>query len=72
MILLEKDIVMLNVFSTLQETEKAKEQIKKVLTVLNQHLQTRTFLVGERISQADITVCCNMLQLYKLVSNCCR
>ncbi|XP_014783693.1 elongation factor 1-gamma [Octopus bimaculoides] len=50
-----------------QETEKAKEQIKKVLTVLNQHLQTRTFLVGEKISQADITVCCNMLQLYKLV-----
>ncbi|GAB1597729.1 elongation factor 1-gamma-like [Argonauta hians] len=50
-----------------QETEKAKEQIKKSLTVLNQYLQSRTYLVGERISQADITLCCNMLQLYKLV-----
>ncbi|CAE1237496.1 EEF1G [Acanthosepion pharaonis] len=50
-----------------QETEKAKEQIKKVLKILNDYLQTRTYLVGERITQADITVACNMLQLYKYV-----
>ena len=51
----------------LQETEKAKEQVKKALGVLNGHLSKRTFLVGERISQADIAVACNLLQLYKYV-----
>uniref|UniRef100_A0A8W8I0T1 Elongation factor 1-gamma n=4 Tax=Magallana gigas TaxID=29159 RepID=A0A8W8I0T1_MAGGI len=50
-----------------QETEKAKEQVKKALGVLNGHLSKRTFLVGERISQADISVACNLLLLYKHV-----
>ena len=50
-----------------QATEQAKEDVKKVLTMLNQHLNTRTFLVGERISLADITVVCSMLWLYKQV-----
>ncbi|KAK3093934.1 hypothetical protein FSP39_021959 [Pinctada imbricata] len=50
-----------------QETEKAKEQVKKAMTVLNNYLSTRTFLVGERISQADISVCCNLLMLYQNV-----
>uniref|UniRef100_A0A8C5ND85 Eukaryotic translation elongation factor 1 gamma n=1 Tax=Gouania willdenowi TaxID=441366 RepID=A0A8C5ND85_GOUWI len=48
-------------------TEQAKEDVKKVLTVLNKHLNTRTFLVGERVSLADITVVCSMLWLYKQV-----
>jgi elongation factor 1-gamma len=47
-----------------QNTEAAKEAIKCALSVLNKHLETRTFLVGERISLADIAVCCNLLQLY--------
>lgn len=50
-----------------QETEKAKEQVKKAMTVLNTYLQTRTYLVGERISQADISVVCNLLMLYQQV-----
>ncbi|XP_060935246.1 elongation factor 1-gamma [Limanda limanda] len=50
-----------------QATEQAKEDMKKVLTVLNQHLSTRTFLVGERISLADITAACSMIWLYKQV-----
>lgn len=50
-----------------QATEQAKEEVKRVLTVLNQHLNTRTFLVGERISLADISVACSMLWLYKQV-----
>lgn len=50
-----------------QATEQAKEDVKKVLAVLNQHLNTRTFLVGERVSLADITVVCSMLWLYKQV-----
>ncbi|XP_056626223.1 elongation factor 1-gamma [Triplophysa dalaica] len=50
-----------------QATEQAKEELKRVLAVLNQHLNTRTFLVGERISLADITVACSLLWLYKQV-----
>ncbi|XP_045886584.1 elongation factor 1-gamma isoform X1 [Micropterus dolomieu] len=50
-----------------QATEQAKEDVKRVLAVLNQHLNTRTFLVGERVSLADITVACSMLWLYKQV-----
>lgn len=50
-----------------QATEQAKEDVKKVLAMLNQHLNTRTFLVGERVSLADISVACSMLWLYKQV-----
>ncbi|MFX7212898.1 glutathione binding-like protein, partial [Acinetobacter baumannii] len=50
-----------------QETERAKGQVKKSMTVLDNYLQTRTYLVGERISQADISVACNLLSLYKYV-----
>jgi len=50
-----------------QNTEKAKEDVKKALGVMNQHLMTKTFLVGERISQADISVACTMLMLYQHV-----
>lgn len=53
--------------ASVQATEQAKEDVKRALTVLNQHLNTRTFLVGERISLADITVVCSMLWLYKQV-----
>lgn len=35
-----------------------------VLDVLNHHLLTRTFLVGERISLADICVACTLIPLY--------
>ena len=52
---------------SVQATEQAKEDMKKVLTVLNQHLNTRTFLVEERVSLADITAVCSMLWLYKQV-----
>ncbi|KAM6976660.1 elongation factor 1-gamma [Aplochiton taeniatus] len=50
-----------------QATEQAKEEVKKVLAVLNQHLNSRTFLVGERITLADISVACSMIWLYKQV-----
>merc|ERR1711872_518316 len=48
-------------------TERAKEDVKKAFSALNDHLLTRTYLVGERISLADIAVCCNLLQLYQYV-----
>lgn len=62
-------IAMLTFFPfCIQATEQAKEEMKRVLAVLNQHLNTRTFLVGERVSLADITVVCSLLWLYKQVS----
>nr|KAG5711910.1 hypothetical protein BaRGS_026351 [Batillaria attramentaria] len=50
-----------------QETDRAKEQITKALTVLNNYLLTCTYLVGERITQADISLACNLLMLYENV-----
>jgi elongation factor 1-gamma len=47
--------------------ERAKEDVKKFLSLLNSHLLTRTYLVGERISLADISVTCTLLQLYQHV-----
>merc|ERR1712112_489991 len=48
-------------------TERAKEDIKVALKYLNDHLLTKTFLVGERLSLADIAVASTMLNLYKHV-----
>ena len=38
--------------------------IKKCMELLNNLLLSRTFLVGERVTLADISLCCNMLTLY--------
>jgi len=48
-------------------TDRAKEDIKAALKTLNDHLLTRTFLVGERVTLADIAVACTMISLYKQV-----
>jgi len=45
--------------------EEAMSNVKKALSVLNTHLLPKTFLVGERISLADIVLCCTMLRLYE-------
>jgi len=50
-----------------EATEKAKGDIKKALTILNNHLNTKTFLVGERISLADIVVATGLYRLYSMV-----
>lgn len=50
-----------------QDTERAKEQIKKVLKVLDGHLLTKTFMVGERVTLADISIVCNLQSLYEQV-----
>ncbi|XP_043931602.1 elongation factor 1-gamma [Protopterus annectens] len=50
-----------------QATEHAKDDVKKVLSILNEHLMTRTFLVGDRISLADVTVVCSLLWIFKQV-----
>jgi elongation factor 1-gamma len=49
-----------------EATNKAKGDIRKALDILNHHLETRTFLVGERISLADIVVSMSLYRLYQL------
>jgi len=50
-----------------QATERAKEDIKLALNGLNVHLLHNTYLVGERITLADICVACTLLHLYQYV-----
>eukprot|EP00069_Balaena_mysticetus_P001237 bmy_15122T0 len=50
-----------------QVTENAKEVVRQIMGLLDAHLKTRTFLVGERVTLADITVVCTLLWLYKQV-----
>lgn len=47
--------------------EHAKAQLQNILRLLNEHLRTRTYLVGERITLADITIACDLLLLYQWV-----
>jgi elongation factor 1-gamma len=51
----------------MQAIPTAKADIRKVLDVLNKHLQTRTFLVGERLTIADIVVSLSLIRLYERV-----
>jgi len=50
-----------------EATNKAKADIRKVLSILNDYLADKTFLVGERVTLADIVVAVSMVYLYKLV-----
>jgi len=50
-----------------EATARAKEDIKKALEVLQKHLTYRTFLVGERVSLADIVVSMSLHRLYTTV-----
>lgn len=50
-----------------RNNEQAKNELKNILQVLNNYLLTRTYLVGERITLADITVACDLLWLFQLV-----
>jgi len=48
-------------------TQRAKGDIRKILDILNNHLADKTFLVGERISLADVVVACSLHRLYQRV-----
>lgn len=50
-----------------QTIEVAKEDVKRALTTLNSHLLTRTYVVGERITLADICLAMTLLHLYEYV-----
>jgi elongation factor 1-gamma len=45
-------------------TAKAKEDVKKLLKILNDHFLNHTYLVGERVSLADIIVALTLYALY--------
>ena len=48
-------------------TEKAKGDMKRTLNALNIKLSSRTFLVGERVTLADISIVCALQTFYKTV-----
>lgn len=50
-----------------QNTDKAIEDVKRVLGVLDQVLADKTYLVGESVTMADINVALGLLNLFKLV-----
>lgn len=49
------------------QNEHAKTELKKILNLLDQYLRTRTYLVGERITLADITVVCDLFLLFQWI-----
>merc|ERR1719446_564476 len=48
-------------------TERAKEDVKKAMTALNDQLLHHTYLVGERVTLADIVVACTMIRINRNV-----
>ncbi|KAM4611224.1 elongation factor 1-gamma-like isoform 2-T2 [Discoglossus pictus] len=50
-----------------QRTEDAKTRFQKVLSILDSSLRTRTYLVGERMTLADISVASALLWPFVLV-----
>jgi len=48
-------------------TQKAKGDVRKALDYLNKHLLNKTYLVGERITLADIVVSTSLYYLYQRV-----
>ena len=51
-----------------QNNERAKDELKHILKLLNDYLLTRTYLVGERITLADIAVASDLLLLFQWVN----
>jgi len=50
-----------------QHVEEAKNELLRLLEDLDSFLLSRTFLVGERITLADISMCCNLLPAFQHV-----
>jgi len=50
-----------------EATACAKEDVKKALTVLDNHLLHNTFMVGNTMTLADISVCCALVDGMRLV-----
>ena len=52
--------------------ERAKDELKHILQLIDNYLRTRTYLVGERITLADVTIACDLLLLFQWVNNLIR
>jgi len=50
-----------------EAVKKAKAGMRDILKVLNDHLLPKTYLVGERLTLADIFVFCGLRRAYELV-----
>jgi len=50
-----------------QATAQAKKDLKAALSLLDAHLATRTYMVGDSITLADVTGVCALVQAFKLV-----
>ncbi|KAL1138404.1 hypothetical protein AAG570_008468, partial [Ranatra chinensis] len=50
-----------------KEVEGAKSELESALKFMNSHLLTRTYLVSESVTLADIVVTCTLLHLYQRV-----
>ncbi|KAJ7317306.1 hypothetical protein JRQ81_003468 [Phrynocephalus forsythii] len=50
-----------------QVTDRAMAELRSLLKVLDNHLKLRTYLVGEAVTLADVTVVCSLLLPYKYV-----
>ncbi|KAJ3378545.1 Elongation factor 1-gamma [Lobulomyces angularis] len=55
--------------ANVQFEKKAIENLNLSLEVLNEHLLNNTFLVGERITLADIKLCSSLLDFFKFYFN---
>ena len=45
------------------DVKKNKNEVLRLLAILNNHLSSRTFFVGERVTLADISLVCNLILL---------
>jgi elongation factor 1-gamma len=50
-------------------TSRAKADVARALSYLNSHLANKTYLVGDRITLADITIVSAMVYLYKFLAD---
>jgi elongation factor 1-gamma len=50
-------------------TAKAKQDVANALTILENHLVDKTYLVGHRITLADITVVSSLVYVFKFVAD---
>jgi len=50
-------------------TEKAKADLAKALTILNNHLSDKTYMVGHKITLADITIVSALVYPFKFVAD---
>jgi elongation factor 1-gamma len=55
--------------STPHNVQRAKDDLKAVFKHLDEHLKTRTYFVGERVTLADIALAADLLLAYKHVAD---